>query len=198
MTREEAIKTLRTWQEKFNFNQYGIEVIDMAIAALESEPCEDAVSRETYNQCKWERDTAIQQLSELGYGLGEQPRLCEDAVSRADIEWHNFMVSDGNGMYHEEKVAYKSQIDELPSAQPDLDEWCTDCKEYDTERHCCPRWNRVIRETLKDAQTEIIRCKDCKWFGDIGCAIHIVDDSDKPTENDFCSFAERRTDERSD
>ena len=42
------------------------------------------------------------------------------------------------------------------------------------------------------AQSEIIRCKDCKWFGDIGCAIRIVDDSDKPTENDFCSFAERR------
>lgn len=41
----------------------------------------------------------------------------------------------------------------------------------------------------------VVRCKDCKWFGDIGCAIRIVDDSDKPTENDFCSFAERRTDE---
>lgn len=43
---------------------------------------------------------------------------------------------------------------ELPSAQsePHYDEWCTDCKEYDHARHCCPRWNRVIRETLKDAQ----------------------------------------------
>ena len=40
----------------------------------------------------------------------------------------------------------------LPSAQPELDEWCTDCKEYDQERHCCPRWNRVIRNTLKDAE----------------------------------------------
>jgi len=26
-------------------------------------------------QLKWERDTAIQQLKELGYGLGEEPRL---------------------------------------------------------------------------------------------------------------------------
>lgn len=42
----------------------------------------------------------------------------------------------------------------LPPAQPDLDEWCTDCKEYDQERHCCPRWNRVIRNALKDAQPE--------------------------------------------
>lgn len=38
----------------------------------------------------------------------------------------------------------------------------------------------------------VIRCKDCKWFGDIGCAISIVDDIDKPSENDYCSFAERK------
>ena len=49
-----------------------------------------------------------------------------------------------------------------------------------------------IREL--SARPEVIRCKDCKWFGDIGCAISIVDDSDKPKENDFCSFAERRGD----
>ena len=47
-------------------------------------------------------------------------------------------------------------------------------------------------EMLPSAQPEIIRCKDCKWFGDIGCAMEIVDDLDEPTENDFCSFAERR------
>ena len=38
---------------------------------------------------------------------------------------------------------------------------------------------------------EIVRCKDCKWWKDIGCAIYIADDSDKPKENDFCSFGER-------
>lgn len=41
----------------------------------------------------------------------------DDLISRAAIEWHTFLVDDGNGMYHEEKVAYKSQIDTLPSAQ---------------------------------------------------------------------------------
>ena len=29
------------------------------------------------------------------------------------------------------------------------DEWCTGCKEYDTEKKCCPRFNRVIREAMK-------------------------------------------------
>ena len=49
---------------------------------------------------------------------------------------------------------------------------------------------------LPSAQPEIVRCKDCKWFGEIGCAVQIVDESDRPSENDFCSFAERRTDEQ--
>ena len=39
---------------------------------------------------------------------------------------------------------------------------------------------------------EVIRCRDCRWFNEPGCAIRIVDDSDKPTENDYCSFAERK------
>lgn len=52
-------------------------------------------------------------------------------------------------------------------------------------------------EALKQisAQPEIIRCKDCKWFNNAGCAIEIVDELDNPTENDFCSFAERKEDE---
>ena len=44
----------------------------------------------------------------------------------------------------------------------------------------------------RDNTGELIRCKDCKWFGDIGCAISIADDTDKPSENDYCSFAERK------
>lgn len=60
-------------------------------------------------------------------------------------------------------AALTRDIEELPSAEPEpnFDEWCTDCKEYDNERHCCPRWNRVIRETLKDVQPER---KTGKWI----------------------------------
>lgn len=53
-------------------------------------------------------------------------------------------------------------------------------------------------EFVKSAPTidavPVVRCKDCKWYGEAGCAIHIVDDSDKPKENDFCSFGERKDD----
>ena len=42
----------------------------------------------------------------------------------------------------------------IETAEPErnLDEWCTGCKEYDTERKCCPRWNRVIRQTIEEAK----------------------------------------------
>lgn len=57
-------------------------------------------------------------------------------------------------------------------------------------------WNDAIDAVMDCAPTadavEVVRCKDCKWFGDFGCAVRIVDDSDKPTENDYCSFGERR------
>lgn len=51
---------------------------------------------------------------------------------------------------------HKSDFSDLPSVRLEykLDEWCTDCKEYDHERHCCPRFNRVIRETLEEIQAE--------------------------------------------
>ena len=34
------------------------------------------------------------------------------------------------------------------------DEWCTGCKEYDTEKKCCPRFNRVIRGALEREPSE--------------------------------------------
>lgn len=59
-------------------------------------------------------------------------------------------------------------------------------------------WIEQVINTLRNDPDsewiEVIRCKDCKWFNDCGCAIRIVDDTDKPKENDFCSFAERRED----
>ena len=54
-------------------------------------------------------------------------------------------------------------------------------------------WVDIVVEKLKKDENicmPVIRCKNCEWFGEAGCAIKIVDDSDKPTENDFCSFAE--------
>lgn len=79
-------------------------------------------------------------------------------------------------------------------------ESCSDCVHYDDYEEICI-FRRCIHAVAQlnecyvpKQPPEIVRCKDCKWFHDIGCAIRIVDDSDKPSENDYCSFAERRTD----
>lgn len=34
--------------------------------------------------------------------------------------------------------------------------WCTDCREYDQENHCCHRWSKVIRDTVEEMKQEYI------------------------------------------
>lgn len=52
---------------------------------------------------------------------------------------------------------------EVPTDDPGYDEWCVDCKEYDAERHCCPRFNRVIREALEEA-IQNAGMDRCRWY----------------------------------
>lgn len=42
---------------------------------------------------------------------------------------------------------------------------------------------------------EVVRCKDCKWYDNIGCALIIVDEEDRPKPDDYCSYGERRAEE---
>lgn len=64
------------------------------------------------------------------------------------------------GEYNSKKRKFFYENDE-----PNWGEWCTGCKEYDREHHCCPRWNNVIRDTvseLKEAYS-IVQCWECKY-----------------------------------
>jgi hypothetical protein len=89
----------------------------------------------------------------------------------------------------------------VPSAQPDLDEWCTDCKEYDSERHCCPRYNRVIREAVEEAKKERINCAHCNIINCAHCKRydrhgHRCKWWNHGVSNvDWCSYAERKDEE---
>jgi hypothetical protein len=40
--------------------------------------------------------------------------------------------------------------------EPQTFKWCTDCKEYDQEKHCCHRWSKVIRDTVEEMKQEYI------------------------------------------
>ena len=117
--------------------------------------------------------------------LGEQP-----------LAWEQGEYEEGLQTQWESDV---EAIKNLPPAQPEphYDEWCTDCKEYDKERHCCPRWNKVIRQALADALPEQrtgkwipsdsqcgIRCSACGAPVDDFC--HSIDYIDLVYEPNFC------------
>ena len=38
--------------------------------------------------------------------------------------------------------------------QGEDNEWCHDCKEYDKDRHCCPRFSKVIRGALDEVKQQ--------------------------------------------
>ena len=45
---------------------------------------------------------------------------------------------------------YDTTIKALEQEQKAINEWCTDCKEYDHEKHCCPRFSQVIKNTVQE------------------------------------------------
>ena len=86
------------------------------------------------------------------------------------------------------------EINALPSAEEESFEWCTDCKEYDQEAHCCHRWSKVIRKTVEEMQ--IVRCKDCIYadYMDDVKALWCSEGGRGKTvaPEDFCSYGERK------
>ena len=78
--------------------------------------------------------------------------------------------------------------------------WCTDCKEYDQDRHCCHRCTKVIRNTVEelkehyDGYVEVVRCKDCRYRYEEGDCTHYYwcRLNDRPIDDtDFCAWGER-------
>lgn len=87
-------------------------------------------------------------IKEAIKALEQQP--CEDTISRADA------IRVASGYCHPANIA--KELAKLPPVQPkyNTSEWCHDCSEYDQNKHCCPRFNRVIRnavEEMKQAKT---------------------------------------------
>lgn len=98
-----------------------------------------------------------------------QPEPCGEMVSReVVVKFFDDWMSALDINCHHQSVAdlriIKGDIKNLPSAEPDLNEWCADCKEYDKEKHCCPRFNRVIREALKDTKPKQYTKEELKAF----------------------------------
>ena len=73
-------------------------------------------------------------------------------------------------------------------------EWCTDCKEYDQEKHCCHRFTKVIRQAV--AEMKLVHCIDCQHseydavYGDRYC--HYNGKAEVVDDFHYCRDGERR------
>ena len=145
------------------------------------------------DEIRQERDMAIQQLADLGYTLGEKPRTsCSEIPNSSKHAVIDAIVNTVSkiGLHDNSEVArYGATF----------------------------RQHEIIDiiEGMPSAQSEVIRCKDCKhWrqqtnyqgtplsFGfceseDMWCSLYgeTVEVSHIDTDDDFyCGYAERRTD----
>lgn len=89
MTNKEAIKRIKDFGLYHAIGDlpnstYTVEAFEMAIRALENQD-RGVVSLGTYEQVRWERDVAIQQLEELGYGFGEKIRDEDKKMSKPTL-----------------------------------------------------------------------------------------------------------------
>lgn len=109
-----------------------------------------SVQPQSLEQIKWERDTAIEQLKQLGYGLGEKVEPCEDCVSREALKerfrWLEKATKYGNEDAEQQHFSYSTMmmyeikdeiddaIDSLPSVKPQRPQgkWI---EQNDTSKH---------------------------------------------------------------
>lgn len=75
-------------------------------------------------------------------------RLIDADALKRNMEFICMGIMAGTENYN----APLTEIDNAPTVLPDNDifEWCTDCKEYDQEKHCCHRWSSKIREAAEE------------------------------------------------
>lgn len=121
----------------------------------------------------------------------------EDTISRQAVldkfePW--LKVKDYNDGELNMLKAILYEIRFMPSAQSESFEWCTDCKEYDQEAHCCHRWSKMIRKTIEEMQ--IVHCIDCQHseydsvYGERWC--HYNGKAEVVDDYYFCRDGERR------
>ena len=68
-------------------------------STLDPDEKEQIVSRAVFEQVMWERDIALEQLAEIGKGLGERMDdvfTAKDIIYCKDCAWHEYVDDDGD------------------------------------------------------------------------------------------------------
>ena len=133
-----------------------IEAYDMALTILK-----------VFDQIKWERDIAIEQLHELGYELGQKIEPCEDAVSRQAVinAIENDCMRGGLGSCfacYNDAQAFRGEIEKLPSVTQKSGYWIIDQKEGYKIWHChCSKCNKDPQDFIGGSENWwVIRLSD--------------------------------------
>ena len=174
--RQSAIAAIKTWGLLDGLSEgQAIEILADEEKVPSAQP-----DRELIEQLKWERDTAIQQLKDLGYGLGEKPKTGDTISRQAAIEVIDavFPVDPMKSEYAQGiacgAALAKTYVEQLPSEQPEIIR-CKDCKNQ--EKFFQKDGRR------KDGGYYIYGCSLAEGYS------HVC------LDDDYCSRAERRTDE---
>ena len=75
-------------------------------------------------------------------------------------DWLYFSGMNGGTKIQREALDIAVKALEKQIQSEESFEWCTDCKEYDQESHCCHRWSKMIQKTIEEMQ--IVHCIDCQ------------------------------------
>lgn len=98
------------------------------------------------------REYFIAQTNIENVGEMSEKQTDGDLISRQDaIDIVEYECGEWTGLAKE----ISKQLRQLPSAE-NADEWCHSCKEYDHEKNCCPRFNKVIRQTMNDKVDSVL------------------------------------------
>lgn len=71
-------------------------------------------------------------------------------VIRALQDWLYFSSMNGGSKIQREALDVAVKALEKQIQAEESFEWCTGCKEYDQEQHCCHRFTKVIRQAVAE------------------------------------------------
>ena len=67
-------------------------------------------------------------------------------------DWLYFSGMNGGTKIQREALDIAVKALEKQIQSEESFEWCTDCKEYDQEKHCCHRFSKIINQTVEEVR----------------------------------------------
>ena len=165
---EYAIELIKQFGKDW-LDERDIPVLQMAISVLQAQEAKTQLSAEGTTSDCISRQAAVD--------------VCNYAI---DL-WHGQL---GEGIV----IAVRKRIEELPSAQPESPRTCAECENFN-----------LTKDLNAAIYPEIIRCKDCIYWKrdgsysgilpEIMACTYTIGATVARRSDDYCSRAERRTDD---